>query len=460
MTRKNYQALIVDDEPDLLSLLAISLGRMNINCVKAGDVSIALQKLAEQEFDLCLTDMRLPDGTGLEIVDHIKEQGYPIPIAVITAFGDAKTAVQALKSGAFDYVSKPIELAELQNLINTGLQISDSRNKPSKSVEESALIGKSKPIIDIRTLIAKVSKSLAPVHIFGETGTGKELIARLIHSQGPRADKPFVAVNCGAIPKELMESEFFGHKKGSFTGANQDTEGLFRAANGGTLFLDEIGELPLELQVKLLRTIQEKKVRSIGDTAESAIDLRIVSATNRNLLDLVHSSEFREDFYYRINVIPVHAPALRDRKSDIPDLVDFFVSNICERNHQQIPSIGDETLKRLIDYEYPGNIRELENILERALTLSESGEVIADDLNLPEKVTTSQDENLNENLNENLKLDSATLPIDDQIKAIEADRIVQALKQANGNVTAAAKILGTTFRSLRYRIKKLNIQTR
>ncbi len=449
-------ALIIDDEPDLLSLLSISLRRMGVASVKASNVETARRKLDQQEFELCLTDLRLPDGSGLEIIKHIQNQNRQTPIAVITAFGDPKTAVEALKSGAFDYVSKPIEVEQLERLVETALRVKvDSDPQPSDETAQ-ILVGQSESIQNIRQLIAKVSRNQAPIHISGETGTGKEVIARLIHQSGPRHASPFVAVNCGAIPRELMESEFFGHKKGSFTGAHQDTEGLFRAAHGGTLFLDEIGDLSPELQVKLLRAIQEKKIRAVGDIEEKSIDVRLMSATNKNLNEMIESGQFREDFYYRINVIPIHAPSLRNRSSDIPLLVNQIIEKLSSPE-DEIPKIDNDALEALCGYHFPGNIRELENILERTIALKDGLVIKKTDIILPQQEKNSEpSDDTEEQYSEQLY---SELSIDEHVIQIEIDRIKQALEESNGNITAAAEALGTTFRSLRYRIKKLGINS-
>jgi len=454
-------ALIIDDEPDLLSLLAITLGRMGIETIKAPTIKAAIQNLNLNEFDLCFTDLRLPDGNGLEIVKHIEENHLNTPVAVITAFGEPETAVHALKSGAFDYVCKPIELDVLENMVFNALQASDQLLRLSDEVSAQIagqaneplrkLSGKSESIQSIRKIITKVASNQAPVHIFGETGTGKELIARLIHSTGPRAQFEFVAVNCSAIPRELMESQFFGHKKGSFTGAYSDSEGLFRAANKGTLFLDEVGELPNDLQAKLLRVIQDKKVRAVGDTREDLVDVRLIRATHKNLEEMIESGSFREDFYYRINVIPIVASPLRNRQEDIPILTEEILKKLCETNNLTPRTVDDEALSMLKNYHYPGNIRELENILERTLALSESIVIGKSDISLPDN--SPQPENIRQNDSE-----LQDLPLDDHVLEVEVARIVKALEETGGNITAAAIILGTTFRSLRYRIKKLGIK--
>ncbi|MEM7561490.1 MAG: sigma-54 dependent transcriptional regulator [Pseudomonadota bacterium] len=445
-TGKNVPtALIIDDEPDLLSLLSITMRRMGIESHKATDVKTARELLENNQYDLCLTDLRLPDGSGLDIVRQVQQQHNGMPIAVITAFGDPKSAVEALKLGAFDYVSKPVEIDQLQVMIETALKLQPEVESTPYSAK---LLGESEVIEGIRTLISKVSRNQAPVHIFGETGTGKELVAKLIHEGGPRAAGPFVAVNCGAIPRELMESEFFGHKKGSFTGAYSDKKGLFEAANGGTLFLDEIAELPQDLQVKLLRTIQEKKVRAIGDIAEKHVDVRLISATHKDLQEMIRQSEFREDLFYRINVIPVHVPSLKYRREDIEILSRHFLTHLSEDLGMETPEIDQSAFDVLRGYDFPGNVRELENIIERTLALHDGGKISAADIILPTHSSVQGSDSLSM-LNE---------PIEQHLNRIESDLIQQALSQTNGNITEAAKLLGTTFRSLRYKIKKLEIR--
>jgi two-component system response regulator PilR (NtrC family) len=451
-------ALIIDDEPDLLSLLAISLGRMGINTVKASTIKDAIETLGTSKFDLCFTDLRLPDGNGIEIVKHIQKHHLNTPIAVITAFGEPETAVHALKSGAFDYVCKPIEVEAIENMVTNALRASNQAWPESGRISDQTkepmlqLTGESESINSVRKMITKVAVNQAPVHISGETGTGKERIARLIHSTGPRAQFDFVAVNCGAIPRELMESQFFGHKKGSFTGAYSDSEGLFQAANGGTLFLDEVGELPNDLQAKLLRVIQEKKVRAVGGTRETLIDVRLISATHNNLDEMVQSGSFREDFYYRINVIPIVASPLRDRKEDIPILVEEILKKLCKANNVESTTLDEKALLMLKNYHYPGNIRELENILERTLALVEYNIIKISDISLPDAY--SKPESIQQN-----DFELQKLPLDEHVASVEMERITRALEESGGNITAAAGILGTTFRSLRYRIKKLGIET-
>ena len=442
-------ALIIDDEQDLLSLLSITLRRMGVESIKAGNVAEAKSQLDRKSFDLRLTDLRLPDGSGMEIVKYIQENYGDTPVAVITAFGDPKTAVEALKLGAFDYIAKPIEVEQLQAIIESSIRLSDTSSQTESS---RTLLGESEEMNKIRALINKVARNQAPVHIHGETGTGKELIARLIHENGPRASNPFVAVNCGAIPSELMESEFFGHKKGSFTGAFADKKGLFEAANGGTLFLDEIAELPQDLQVKLLRTIQEKTVRPVGEVSERAIDVRLISATHKDLQDMIEKDQFREDLYYRVNVIPISAPSLRERPADIPILAEHFVNLISDKIGVKAPGMTKEALKMLTNHKFPGNVRELENLLERTLALHEGEFIDVDDIDLPQSNRPIKGAATATSVAE---MDG---PIDEHLVRIEKKLIKDALKRSGGNITAAAELLGTSFRSLRYKIKKLEIE--
>ena len=429
-------ALVIDDEPDICELLTLTLGRMDIRTESAADVRGAKQLLGKHEFDICLTDMRLPDGDGLELVEWMQTHATGVPVAVITAHGNVETAVQALKLGAFDFVSKPLDLTNLRNIIENALRV-----RAGKQTEHSQLLGESPRMHELRGMIDKVSRSQAPIHISGESGTGKELVARLIHVSGPRAEGPFVPVNCGAIPAELMESEFFGHRKGSFTGAINDKAGLLQCAEDGTLFLDEIADLPLAMQVKLLRVIQEKKVRPVGASQEETVDVRILSATHRNLARMVADGEFREDLYYRINVIELHVPALRDRGDDVLLLADHIL-----RRLDSSATLDDEARTALLTYDFPGNVRELENMLERAVTLCSSGQISASDLNMRR---TSEDTN------------ATTVPagkLGDQVEDIQRHAIVEALEKTRYNKTQAAKLLGLSFRQLRYRIKKLGIE--
>jgi two-component system response regulator PilR (NtrC family) len=432
-------ALVIDDEPDICELLQMTLGRMDIDTKVAGDVGSAKRLLLADPFDICLTDMRLPDGDGLDLVEWMQTHAPGVPVAVITAHGNIETAVQALKLGAFDFVSKPLDLTNLRNIVDSALKLGQ---KPVAG--RSPLLGNSDVMRHLRDMIDKVARSQAPVHISGESGTGKELVARLIHDSGPRSDGPFVPVNCGAIPSELMESEFFGHRKGSFTGAVNDKVGLVQCANGGTLFLDEIADLPLSMQVKLLRVIQEQTVRPVGASKEETVNIRILSATHKKLANLVASSEFREDLYYRINVIELHVPALRERGDDIL----LLAGRILEKLGSSVDALDDDARAALLNYPYPGNVRELENLLERAVTLCSGGKIRERDLSLR-----------NTSAPENGHLPAGTTTdLGNQLESVQRQAIVEALERARYNKTAAAKLLGLTFRQLRYRIKKLGIE--
>jgi two-component system response regulator PilR (NtrC family) len=439
--------LVVDDEPDLCELLAITLQRMELNPRTTGTVASAQRMLKTEQFDLCLTDMQLPDGDGLELVQWIQQYSPSVPVAVITAHGSMETAIRALKLGAFDFVSKPLDLAGLRKLVATAIKMSEDPNGDT-SMFAPRLIGTSKAMQDMREMIAKVARSQAPVHICGESGTGKELVAKLIHESGPRRDGPFIPINCGAIPTELMESEFFGHKRGSFTGAVADKKGLIQSAEGGTLFLDEIADLPLHMQVKLLRVIQERAVRPVGEQHEVPVDVRVLSATHKSLSHLVAEGRFREDLFYRINVIELRVPSLRNRAEDIPELAGSVLQRLGRRMKVDPPALGKDALKELSTYSFPGNVRELENILERAITLSTSGVVTGADIQMR---PTQNDTQAPSNLPNGGALG-------DHLEDIERDAILKALDQARYNKTAAAKILGMSFRALRYRIKKLGIE--
>ncbi len=438
-------ALVVDDEPDIRELLSITLERMDISTRACEDVSSAKRLLGDHAYDLCLTDMRLPDGDGLELVEWIQQEVAGTPVAVITAHGSVETAVKALKLGAFDFVSKPLDLNDLRKLVTAALKLKGV-TVPKDTSSSPGLIGESAAIDKVRSMIAKVARSQAPVHISGESGTGKELVARMIHEAGPRREGPFVPINCGAIPTELMESEFFGHQRGSFTGAVSDKRGLVQTAESGTLFLDEVADLPLHMQVKLLRVIQEKTIRPVGSATEIATDVRILSATHKNLGDLVTRGDFREDLYYRINVIELHVPPLRERDGDMLLLASEILSRLAAELGIATPRLSPAAEAALTTYRFPGNVRELENILERALTLS-SGDVIdVGDIQLrpePQERDTPSD--------------SDDAPLETQLEEIERDAIVKALEQTRYNKTAAAKLLGISFRALRYRVKKLGI---
>lgn len=448
-------ALIVDDEPDIRELLEITLMRMGIDTHSAENITKAKSLLEEQEFNLCLTDMNLPDGNGIDLVCHI-QQFYPqIPVAVITAYGSVETAITSLKSGAFDFVSKPVDLARLRELVSSALKLTENK-KISKEVVDTGnlLLGNSAEMERLRKQIRKLARSQAPVYISGESGSGKELVARMMHLQGPRSEAPFIPVNCGAIPSELMESEFFGHKKGSFSGAVDNKEGLFQAANGGTLFLDEVADLPIGMQVKLLRAIQEKAVRPVGEQKEIPVDIRILSATHKNLADLVEAGDFRQDLYYRINVIEIDVPKLRDRKSDIPLLANHILQRIAEECEVYDAKISDEAMNSLKEYHFPGNVRELENIIERAFTLCENDIIETSDLQLRPSNKTDGTMEFSET---SAQRDDET-SLEDFLEGIERKTIEQALEETRWNKTAAAKKLGITFRALRYRLKKLNME--
>jgi two-component system response regulator PilR (NtrC family) len=443
-------ALIVDDEPDICELLEITLLRMGIDATSVFDLGAAHKLLKQQPFDLCLTDMRLPDGNGIELVRHISRHYPELPVAMITAHGNMESAIEALKAGAFDFVSKPVDLDMLRKLVEKAVKLGKpaqaGRDELAQSaLEPVALLGQSPAMERVRQLIAKLARSQAPVYISGESGTGKELAARLIHQQGPRADHSFVAVNCGAIPQELMESELFGHKKGSFTGATSDKEGLFQSADGGTLFLDEIADLPLHMQVKLLRAIQEKRIRPVGGQQEVPVDVRIISATHKQLAQLVENGEFRQDLFYRINVIELPLPPLRERIEDIPLLTQHFLTRLSRQNSLRKPKIMAAALGRLKAYPFPGNIRELENILERSVTLFEGETLQAEDLHLPQQPSAATPP-------------AERQPLGDMMEAVEREAIIKALEETRWNRTAAAKKLGMSLRSLRYRLEKLGIE--
>ncbi|WP_439850529.1 sigma-54-dependent transcriptional regulator [Pseudomonas syringae] len=438
--------LIVDDEPDIRELLEITLGRMKLDTRSARNVAEAHEWLAREPFDMCLTDMRLPDGNGLELVQHI-QHGYPqVPVAMITAHGNLDTAIHALKAGAFDFVTKPVDLNRLRELVNSALSLPSSV-QPVRSID-SRLIGDSPPMRTLRNQIGKLARSQAPIYISGESGSGKELVARLIHEQGPRNEKPFVPVNCGAIPSELMESEFFGHRKGSFSGAHEDKPGLFQAAQNGTLFLDEVADLPLAMQVKLLRAIQEKSIRSVGGQQEQVVDVRILCATHKDLSAEVAAGRFRQDLYYRLNVIELRVPSLRERREDIDQLANSVLRRLAGKDAQPVARLQAQALETLKNYRFPGNVRELENMLERAYTLCENDEIHASDLRLAESSSTQEHHGANLADIDNLE---------DYLESVERKLILQALEETRWNRTAAAERLSLSFRSLRYRLKKLGL---
>lgn len=453
------KALIIDDEPDISELLAITLERMAIECKTADDVSSALALLKKESFQLCLTDMHLPDGSGLDIVQHIQKNYPQTPVAVITAYGSTEMAVTALKAGAFDFVSKPVELSRLRDLVRNALKLS-GQHRPQDEYEQR-LLGQSSVMLELKETIRKLARSQAPVYISGESGTGKEVVARLIHDLSPRAEKPFIPVNCGAIPSELMESEFFGHKKGSFTGATEDKIGLFQAANEGTLFLDEVADLPLTMQVKLLRAIQEKTIRPIGHAKEIPVNIRLLSATHKDLALEVAENRFRQDLFYRINVIQARIPALRERGDDIGLLANTFLHRLSDEWGIDEPKLSPTARNALKNYPFFGNVRELQNILERALTLCEGNEILPEHLQLPAHQSTNSSKNstplpINNQINSDPE-HSTSESLEDYLLGIEKNLIIKALDETRWNRTAAAKKLGMTFRSLRYRLKKLGL---
>lgn len=444
------QVLVIDDEPDIRELLELTLGRMNLETRSAANMDEARHLLQSFPFDLCLTDMRLPDGNGIDLVRHIQERYPNLPVAVITAHGSMETAIAALKAGAFDFVSKPLDLNDLRNIVRSALKVNQSQAPVIEGKGVERMLGQSAAVQKVRAMIQKLARSQAPVYIGGESGTGKELAARLIHELGPRASKPFVPVNCGAIPEQLMESEFFGHRKGSFTGAVQDKDGLFKAADGGTLFLDEVGDLPLHMQVKLLRAIQEKSVRPVGSQSEIRVDVRILSATHKKLHELVREGTFRQDLYYRLNVIELPIPSLRGRPEDIPLLAEAICQRLAKVQGMAPPRLSGAALEALQQYPFPGNVRELENILERALTLCDGKQIAAEDLQLRAETQGSAD------LTQPDFVGQASL--EEYLEQVERGAIEQALAKTNRNKTAAAKLLGITFRALRYKLEKLGIE--
>ncbi len=452
------RVLIVDDEPDIRELLEITLSRMNLQTTPAGDLATARRLLTEMEFDFCLTDMQLPDGNGLELVREIQNEYDNLPVAVITAFGSAETAVSALKAGAFDFVSKPVDLMKLRSLVQSALKLSQPQPSAEKQqLPADNLIGTSAAIVALKQQITKLARSQAPVFISGESGSGKELVARAIHNLGPRKDKEFVAINCGAIPAELMESEFFGHRKGSFTGADQDKVGLFQTAHGGSLFLDEIADLPLLMQVKMLRAIQEKSIRPVGAHNEIPVDVRVLSATHKNLAKAVETGQFRQDLFYRINVIELQVPPLRERIEDLPLLINHILANLASAHHVQPVTVSPEAIAALHEHSFPGNVRELENMLQRACALADDAVITLEDL--PELDRAGAGAELPE-VNGSLipeALEEGVFSLEKHLEAIERQVIEKALQESRWNRTAAAKKLGMSFRVFRYRLKKLNL---
>jgi len=448
----NARVLIVDDEPDIRELIGITLQRMGLRALYADGRRAAENLILSERPEMCLTDMKMPDGDGLDLVAWIQEHLPGMPVAVITAHGNVESAVTALKLGAFDFVSKPVDVNDLRRLVSAALAMGAAEKETPADASRPQLLGDSAAIHHVREVIAKVARSQAPVHISGESGTGKELAARLIHDTGPRAGQAFIPVNCGAIPSELMESEFFGHKKGSFTGAHADKEGLFQVASGGTLFLDEVADLPLHMQVKLLRVIQEKTIRPVGAPREINVNVRVLSATHRDLAKLVSEGKFREDLFYRINVIEVHLPALRERRSDIPQLVDSLLTRLAANLGVSKPTIDPAAMRKLQDHDYPGNVRELENILERAVTLSGGDVISASDI----QIRRSNEPRVTAPARREQDAEVDALPR--QLGDAEKEAIVHALQKTRYNKTRAAELLGLTLRQLRYRIQKLGLE--
>jgi two-component system, NtrC family, response regulator PilR len=452
--------LIVDDEPDIRELLDITLSRMGLDTHSAATLGEAKEMVDRIKPDLCLTDMRLPDGNGISLVEFIQQEFSHIPVAMITAHGSVETAISALKAGAFDFISKPIELENLRRLVSSALQLEGDTSRAQDAVDQQ-LIGSAPAIQSLRKQISKLARSQAPVHIHGESGSGKEVVARLIHSTGARASGPFVAVNCGAIPPELMESELFGHMKGSFTGANQDKVGLFQSASGGTLFLDEVADLPLSMQVKLLRAIQEKTIRPVGASEEQQTDIRLLSATHKNLEAEVQAGRFRQDLYYRINVIDVMVPSLRERLEDLPALTTVILNRICSADGKAA-HLDKSALTALSKYSFPGNVRELENMLERALALSDGERITADDLQFSSAGVAVKAAPVEETVERastgpGRSVREAFGDLEGYLEDLEREIVSAALEECRWNKTAAAKLLGISFRSLRYRQKKLGL---
>jgi two-component system response regulator PilR (NtrC family) len=456
--------LVVDDEQDIRELLAVALGRMELEAVTAETIAHAKVKLGEQSFALCLTDMRLPDGNGISLVEHIQRHHPRLPVAVITAYGNAQAAVDSLKAGAFDFVSKPLQLEQLRKLVDEALRLPGDSNTPAATDGNKELLGEAPVMQELRALIARVARSQAPLHISGESGAGKERVARLVHQQSSRGDGPFTPVNCGAIPAELMESELFGHVRGAFTGATRDNPGLFRQAEGGTLFLDEIAELPLTMQVKLLRALQERVVRPVGAGEEVPVNVRIISATNVDLGQRVADGRFRQDLYYRLNVVAVHTPALRDHADDIPLLAEHILDDIARRHDiSRPPHIEPEAMQKLMTHDFPGNVRELENILERAITLCEGEHITAADLQLTPTATPAPSAAEPAPAAPSAAPDSTPAAdngqsLEARMQALERQAIVDALEATRWNRTRAAEKLGLSFRQLRYKIRKLGIE--
>ncbi|WP_188704628.1 sigma-54-dependent transcriptional regulator [Silvimonas iriomotensis] len=447
-TRTDKRVLVVDDEVDLAELLELTLLKMGLSVDTAHSVTEARRRLDSQRYDFCLTDMRMTDGDGMDVIRYVQQKRLDLPVAVITAYGSTQNAVDALKAGAFDYLAKPVSLEQLRTLIKSALSLDDEPTPtPAGNAPGRMLLGESSAMKQVHELIDKLARSAAPVYVSGESGSGKERAARMIHAQSVRAEKPFVAVNCGAIPENLMESEFFGYRKGAFTGADADRDGFFQAAHGGTLFLDEVADLPLPMQVKLLRAIQERKVRKVGATQEEAVDVRIISATHQNLSRCVESGRFRQDLYYRLNVIELHMPPLREMGADVELIARHVLARLAQQSGQDVPALASESLAALRHYAFPGNVRELENMLERALALCDGQTITADDLQITPATESIREEGASE-VTDNLQ---------DYLDRVERAAILDALEKTGGNRTQAAKVLGVTFRSFRYRMERLGL---
>lgn len=473
--RRLPAVLVVDDEADLCELLALTLVRLGLDVDTADSLGQARERLAHGRYALCLTDMRLPDGSGLDLVREVAHGNGP-PIAVITAFGSAENAVAALKAGAFDYLTKPVDLEQLRSLVRSALREQPQVLAPRLALAgtdgaASRLLGDTPAMRQLRAMIERVARSMAPVAILGESGTGKELVARAIHDASARRALPFVAVNCGAIPEALMEAEFFGYRKGAFTGADRDRDGFFHAAAGGTLFLDEVAELPLAMQVKLLRAIQERRVRKVGATSEEPVDVRILSATHQDLSKLVAAGRFRQDLYYRLNVIELHVPSLRERADDIPLLAEAILARLAARGSEPRATLSAAAVQALKRHPFPGNVRELENVLERAVALAGGGELQPLDLMLPHAevdllLEPDGDRPADVAAQTAVAGEEAGYEITDGVPnrlpayldALERQAIRAALLKTRHNRTAAAQLLGITFRQLRYRMQRLGLK--
>lgn len=508
------KALIIDDERDICELIEMSLMGQDITCTSAYSVKAAIKALKEEQFNFVISDIKLPDGDGLDLLAHIQKHYPGLPVCMITAHGNMDTAIRALKLGAFDFINKPFDLKQLRSVCKAALKENPGTDGGAGNTKQTAttgggrstnkveLIGDAEIMQRVRDMIARVARSQAPVFIHGESGTGKEVAARSIHHQSNRGEGAFIAVNCGAIPENLVESEFFGYKKGAFTGANQDQDGLFVAANGGTLFLDEVADLPLSMQVKLLRAIQERAVRPIGGDREEAVDVRIISATHHDLAKRVSEGKFREDLYYRLNVIELTMPPLRERDGDIAILSRHLLAKLARDSGYPQAQLTPKALRKLENYDFPGNVRELENILERALTFVEGNMIEAEDIHVnenrlpahnepaaaPQPVHAYQpppqpypyppqqpayappphyphrDEDSAPYPQEAATYtppprSAAQLPddLEDYMQTMEKNLLLKALEDCNYNKTKAAEKLGISFRAMRYKLKKLGI---